>query len=353
MPAIGGALIAGAYPRLIRSQTFHQSCVFGFGLAILALSRPFEGFFFAIVWVAALAWKLRRKVFRIAIPITVIAGAAVFALGMYSKEITGSPFVTAYQISERTYGWPSEMPWMKPPTGLVFRDAEMQQHFEYETTEHEKVNGPLNFIEYLVFRMEAYWRFYLGPVLSIPLIMIPLIWRRKRMLIVGTFGALFAILLLGGSLPHYFAPATALVVAIVVEGCRHLRASKIHVAHFLPATIALVLVLRIAAQDFGLPYTQKLNYQSWCCQQAGNQNKARIEAKFDRIPGRHLVFVKPKTDPYNLLQWIYNSADIDASRIVWARDMGEQENARLRQYFSGRDVWIVDPNVEPATCRKY
>ena len=353
VPAIGGALVAGAYPRLLRSRTLVQGCVFGLGLAILALARPFEGFFFAIVWVVALVWKLRAKVFKIAIPIAAIAGAAVFALGMYSKQITGSPFVTAYQISEKTYGWPSEMPWMKPPSGIVFRHVELEQHYEYESTEHEKVDGPVNFVEYLVFRLEAYWRFYLGPLLTIPLLMIPRIWRRRRMLIVGTFGALAAILLLGGSLPHYFAPATALVIAIVVEGCRHLRASKIHIAHFLPAAMALVLALRIAAQDFGLPYTQKLNYQSWCCQQAGDQDKARIEAKLDRIPGNHLVFVKAKTDPYNLLQWIYNDADIDASRIVWARDMGDAENARLRQYFAGRDVWMVDPNVAPAACRKY
>jgi hypothetical protein len=356
VPAIGGALLAGSYPRLLRSATFLKACVFGLGLAILALSRPFEGFFFAIVWMAALAWNMRERLsslLRIAIPIAAIGGAAVLFLGLYSKHITGSPFVTAYQISERTYGWPSEMPWTKPPTDLVFRHVELAQHFEYETSEHEKVDSPLNFLEYLVFRLEAYWRFYLGPMLSIPLLMLPRIWRRRRILIVGTFGALCAILLLGGSLPHYFAPATALVIAIVVEGCRHLRASKIHIVHLLAAAMALVLILRIAAQDFGLPYTQKINYQSWCCQQAGNQNKARIEAALDRMPGQHLVFVKPKTDPYNLLQWIYNDADIDASRIVWARDMGEAEDARLRQYFAGRDAWVVDPNVEPATCRKY
>ena len=68
------------------------------------------------------------------------------------------------------------------------------------------------------------------------------------------------------------------------------------------------------------------------------------------MPGEHLVFVKtPKTDPANLFQWIYNDADIDASRIVWARDMGEERNGELEKYFIGRKVWMVDPNVEPAS----
>jgi hypothetical protein len=60
------------------------------------------------------------------------------------------------------------------------------------------------------------------------------------------------------------------------------------------------------------------------------------------------VFVKAKTDPANLFQWIYNEADIDAARIVWARDLGGERNAALRAYFSTRRVWMLDPNVQPA-----
>jgi hypothetical protein len=65
------------------------------------------------------------------------------------------------------------------------------------------------------------------------------------------------------------------------------------------------------------------------------------------------VFVKTKTDGLNLFQWIYNDADIDASRIAWARDLGPKRNQQLENYFSTRDAWLVDPNVEPATCVKY
>ena len=63
--------------------------------------------------------------------------------------------------------------------------------------------------------------------------------------------------------------------------------------------------------------------------------------------GRHLVLVKPKTDPDNVFQWIYNDADIDASRVVWARDMGPQENAELLSYFRDRTVWLLDVNAKP------
>jgi hypothetical protein len=73
----------------------------------------------------------------------------------------------------------------------------------------------------------------------------------------------------------------------------------------------------------------------------------------ETIPGPHLVFVRTKTDEYNLFQWIYNDADINAARVVWARDLGKDRNADLIRYFPTRQAWIVDPNVEPATCTKY
>jgi len=201
--------------------------------------------------------------------------------------------------------------------------------------------------------MQEYWRFYLGPALSVPLIMIGSVWRSRKMLLIGAGGGLFAVLIEGGASPHYLAPAAAILIAIVVECCRHLRASGVYIWKLLPAVMLLVLTLRVGAQSLGLPYTQKLNFQSWCCRVEGNQNKARITADLDLIPGNHLVFVRAKTDEYNLLQWIYNDADIDRSRIVWARDLGPERNAELARYYAGRQVWMVDPNVEPATCTHF
>jgi hypothetical protein len=173
------------------------------------------------------------------------------------------------------------------------------------------------------------------------------------MLIWGLAGGVFAILLEGAASPHYLAPATAVIIAIVIECCRHLYARRIPIIPMLAATMTLVLALRIGAQNLGLPYTQDLNYQSWCCKVQGNMNKLRITRALERIPGEHLVLVKTKTDPFNLLQWIYNAADIDAARIVWARDLGPERDAQLAAYFHGRQVWVVDPNVEPATLAKY
>src|SRR5579862_1196949 len=324
LPAIGGALVTGAFARLLKRASVVQGSILGLGLSILASTRPFEGFFFSLPIVAVLAWRSwGLGLVKIAVPIVVITGAAALALGAYFERVTGSPLVTTYQISQKTYGWPMGLAWRQPPP-ITFRHIELQRYYEYELGEREKVDGPVDFVEYLAFRLQEYWRFFLGPVLTIPLLMIGRVWRREKLLFIGLFGGLAAVLLEGASSPHYLAPATAVIVAILVECCRYLRASRFPLT-WIPATMVLVLTLRIAAQPLGLPYTQALNFQSWCCKVTGNLSKSRIERNLEAKPGKHLVFVKAKTDPYNLFQWIYNDADIDASRIVWARDLGAEQ----------------------------
>jgi hypothetical protein len=61
LPAIGGALVAGAFARLRKRATLAQGVVFGAGLAILASTRPLEGALYSIPFVAVLAWEFRRN----------------------------------------------------------------------------------------------------------------------------------------------------------------------------------------------------------------------------------------------------------------------------------------------------
>jgi hypothetical protein len=351
LPAIGGALVAGAFARLRKRRGILQGFVFGAGLAILGATRPVEGALYGLPFAAMLVWDFRRNAVSLlaaALPVAL----CLAALGVYFSHVTGSPFVTAYQINQKTYGWPMTLAFLKPPQ-VEHHNIEFARYYEYELSEHQRVDGPIHFLQFLTFRVQEYWRFFLGPALTVPLLMLGRVWRRRRVLLIGASGGLFAVLIEGGASPHYLAPAAAVLVAIVVECCRHLRASHVYVVKFIPIMMALVLALRIGAQSAGLPYTQKVNFQSWCCKVEGNQNKARITAMLDLIPGDHLVFVRPKTEEHNLLQWIYNDADIDHARIVWARDLGADKDAELAAYYRGRTVWMVDPNVDPATCVRF
>ena len=162
------------------------------------------------------------------------------------------------------------------------------------------------------------------------------------------------------SLPHYAAPAAACFLGLLVECMRQLRRVRrnarpigLQLVLAAPAIMLLILAVRIGLEKFHLPFTQAVNFESWCCVEPGNQNKARILAMLQKTGSKHLVLVKPKNNPNDFLQWIYNAADIDASPVVWARDMGAREDQSLVDYFRGRDVWLVDPNVEPARIMRY
>jgi hypothetical protein len=50
---------------------------------------------------------------------------------------------------------------------------------------------------------------------------------------------------------------------------------------------------------------------------------------------------------------VYNSADIDRSKIVWARQMPGLDLKPLLEYFRNRRVWTVEPDRSDAQLHAY
>ena len=82
--------------------------------------------------------------------------------------------------------------------------------------------------------------------------------------------------------------------------------------------------------------------------------RARILEMLDHSEGRQLVLVRYKPDhsPF-ALEWVYNKADIDAAKVVWARDMGTSENEELVRYFKDHHVWLLEPDDVPPKLSPY
>jgi hypothetical protein len=86
--------------------------------------------------------------------------------------------------------------------------------------------------------------------------------------------------------------------------------------------------------------------------QRGNLKRNPIVRELQNLPGKHLVIVHYGPQHSAHIDWIFNRADIDGAKVVWARDMGDRQNQELLLYFKDRRSWRIEaddpaPKLEP------
>src|SRR5437016_405102 len=98
--AAGGALVLGAMPRIVCRARTRDALLLGLGLAILANTRPYEGFLFSIPvaawflrWLAGKTkWTAnkRTRLTRVLTPLAVILVLTLVFMGYYNWRLTGN-----------------------------------------------------------------------------------------------------------------------------------------------------------------------------------------------------------------------------------------------------------------------
>ena len=138
--ALGGALVLGALPRLMKSVQLRYGVLLATGISILALSRPYEGVLLCLpVGVALGYWvfygKNRPKasvlIRRAAFPLMLIV-AAVAWLGYYDYRAFGSPLTLPYTVNRATYAMAPYFVWQAQRPEPKYRHAVMRNYY-YET----------------------------------------------------------------------------------------------------------------------------------------------------------------------------------------------------------------------------
>lgn len=362
LPALGGVLVLGALPRIQRHARLRDALLMGLGLAILANTRPFEGFVFSLPIAAALLiWLVKQKripvatVFRrVVLPLILILGATGAAMGYYFWRVTGNPFVMPYEVDRQTYAMAPYFVWQKPRPEPVYHHAEMEDFYvQWELRDFQSGRTPLGFARRLRRRFRMLWTFYVGPIFTLPFLAFPFLFRDRKMrfpLLLAT-GVAVGVFMETWTLDHYLAPALGLFYLFLVQCIRHLRLYRWRhrpVGHGLARAIPLLclamVVLRLTAVATGTQIEPL-----W---QRGNLQRNVIVRELQTMPGKHLVIVHYGPNHSSHIDWIFNRADIDGSQVVWARDMGDSRNQELLLYFKDRQAWRIEaddpvPKLEP------
>jgi hypothetical protein len=354
--ALGGALVLGALPRIKRHLRPRDAFVMAVGLVVLATSRPYEGLVFSIPFaIALLVWLVgpRRPPFsisltRVVTPIVLTLGFAAAASGYYNYRVTGNSFLMPYQVYEATYGRSPLFLWQKPASQPTYHHELMRRFYEADFRDFQEKHTLKGFLEFKGMKLLMAWTFFFGVTLSIGFLSLPWLIRDRRMRFPFIVGSVFFLGLAGETWgwDHYFAPATGLAYLIAVQGMRHLRWWRWHgrpVGAELVRGIPLICCGLVLVRVTGIVAHAPIE-PSW---PRGDLNRAGILRRLQGPSGEHLILVRygPSHAPEN--DWVYNEADIDHAKVVWARDMGVQDNRELLQYFANRTIWRVDRDGLP------
>ncbi|MCX5659329.1 MAG: hypothetical protein NTW19_06345 [Planctomycetota bacterium] len=346
--AAGGALLFGALRRLIDRRQARDAVVFGVGLILLANTRPFEGFVVGAVASALLAWRLGRRrdlAWGVALRRVVLPLGAVLLLGAawtlsYNWRVTGNPLLLPWKLHFEQYGTVHPFFWQAPRPAPAYNNPDLRMIYTVDQQfAQNRFLEPGGTWRAGAHKLWVLYDFFLGPALAFALLALPWVIVKDRW-VRAACGVLLVLvcanLAVLSTFSHYAAPGAALVVAVLVACLRRLwrwRPAG-------PVAVVLILALSVPAtfpryRMYGMGYRW-----TWAMQ------RRELTDALLGTPGMHLVVVRGQIHRPEQT-WIANAADIDHSRVVWARELSPEQDAQLLSYFYNRTVWVLDTDVIP------
>jgi hypothetical protein len=366
--AIGGALVLGALPRIIRYARVSDGLLMALGMALLANTRPYEGMVLCAPVFGALIWWLSTRPHAPALVLLRRAAAPVALLVLtagcmayYNYRVFGDPFTLPYQVNRATYASAPVFLWESPRKEPVYRHQVMREFYtKWELRDFRYARTPGGFLSKTAQKLGIVVFFFYGTALFAPLVMLPWVVRDRGVRFLVLAGGIYAVgLCLNAFLsPHYLAPFASGLYALLLQAMRHLRAWRpgrqpygLALVRILPVLCILLACTRVFAAPLGIGISRWPTM--WYGTAPLGLDRARVLSKLESLPGRQLAIVRYSAAHSVFDDWVYNAADVDRSDVVWAREMDVHSNEELLRYFSDRRVWLVEPDSRPAKISPY
>lgn len=359
--AIGGALVLGALPRIVRRPTVRDALLLAFGFAVLANSRPYEGMLFCVPAAVWFFWWLvgkiktrvpvRDRVVRALLPVAAVLALTLTFMGYYNWRLTGNPLLFPHALNSRTYRSVGLFLWERPKEPLQYHNQQFEDF--YNGWERENYDNSWRGVwkvtaEKLARGGSTY--FWWGALLLLPGLPFVFFDRKMRLPLLTFLLVTLAFFSSIWSMPHYAAPMTCVIFMILVQAIRHQRAMKL-AGRRVGAALARAAVLLLAVDTALLAAPGVCDPLRWTCQ--GDPSRAAILEKLSRAPGKHLILVRYGEDHNVHDDWAFNGAEIDGAKVLWARETNAGQNARLFAYFKDRQIWLIEPEVNNTELLPY
>jgi hypothetical protein len=351
LAAAGGALVLGSVPRLTRRIESTTAALAAVGMVTLAMTRPFEGLILTATSAVVLLWWMHRagrdwrSLFqaRSVIAASLVLAAAFSWMAYYNYRLTGHALVMPYVVNEKMYAASPHFWFLSAGAPPTYRHEVIRKlwadwdHGNYLDARAHPWQLPPRLALILLYPLSTVFRLCL-------FVAVGLGRSRKVRIALAIAGIVCLAMLMETAVAlHYFAPAIGLLFLLIVSGWRRV----VQIAHSRSAWLgkAAVVVLSAAvvyALADGIysaikdPLPHKFAHE-----------RADIVSQLMQQGPRHLVIVRYAPDHDFHVEWVQNQAAIDASSIVWARDMGDTANRELLEYYRDRRAWLLEPDALP------
>jgi hypothetical protein len=374
LAALGGALVLGALPRIIRAPRGRECLLMAAGIILLAATRPYEGMLLCLPVCVVLVRQIvsRRKQINLrtglrlaAAPLLLVIAAGAW-MGYYNNRAFGSPLTPPYKVNRTAYAIAPYYVWQSARPEPAYRHAAMRAFYAHEELElFTRIHSLRGFIPQTLMKAVSGVAFFAGIALLPPLVMSRRVIhdRRPRFLLICVAVLAVGMVIEIFLIPHYLAPFTAAFYALGLQAIRHLRVWRFEgrpVGMTMVRLLVTVGVVMSAVRVCAAPLHIQIEQwppSSWVDRWYGpgpfGTVRAHMQESLEKQPGGQLVLVRYGPAHEGLNEWVYNEPDIDASKVIWARGMSEDEDLELIRYYKGRQVWLVQPDLATPAISPY
>ena len=349
--ATGGALVFGALRRLLKRPAIQFSVVMGVGLIILANSRPFEGLLASLPLALVLLIYLlsskapspRTCVRQVILPLCGVLCLGAIWMGYYNYRVTGDLLRFPYKVYEKSYslGPLFLLEKYKPES-----ESQPQITQDLEKIFLEKYNKMHTLKGYISEKSSGLFvilTFFGRWILLLPLVMLPNVWRKRwnGYALVTICLVTVCVFLEIQSYPRKLAPVTCLIMLIIIQSLRHLSICRWRGRPTGQCLAGAVLI--ITAFSTLSSFHPFFHAPPW----PPSRERARLLNQLNKDYDQHLIVVRYAQKRFPHFDWVYNRANIDGAKVIWARELDGEQNRRMLEYYENRKIWLLETDSWP------